>query len=93
MGKAAKNESLKLSATYYNNISIAIVVAGTFVPLYSAFGFTFTQAYAWLNGLNVTKAIEAADGAFNSVISIFLAIAISRIFHHRALEFLQGLED
>jgi hypothetical protein len=32
MGKAAENEQLKLRATWYNNVSVGLFVAGFFVP-------------------------------------------------------------
>lgn len=32
MGKTADNERIKLRATYYNNISVGVAVAGVLVP-------------------------------------------------------------
>jgi hypothetical protein len=36
MGKAARNEVKKLTATYFNNIAVALFVAGLAIPLISA---------------------------------------------------------
>jgi hypothetical protein len=33
MGKAAKNEQLKLKATFYNNLAVGAVAGGVFIPL------------------------------------------------------------
>jgi hypothetical protein len=33
MGKAAENEKLKLRATFANNVSVALVAAGAFLPI------------------------------------------------------------
>jgi len=37
MGKAADNERIKLRATWYNNVSVGLFVAGVFVPYLTLF--------------------------------------------------------
>ena len=36
MGKAAYNEKLKLRATFFNNVAVAVLVAGYLVPYFAA---------------------------------------------------------
>ena len=40
MGKAGRNESLKLSATFLNNIAVGIFAAGAAVPLLALYAAT-----------------------------------------------------
>ena len=37
MGNLVENERIKYTATFYNNLAIASVVAGVFVPLFSLY--------------------------------------------------------
>ena len=37
MGKAARNERVKLDATFLNNLAVGLVLAGIFLPLFSLF--------------------------------------------------------
>ena len=40
MGKAARNERVKLDATFLNNLAVGLVLAGIFLPLFSLFRST-----------------------------------------------------
>jgi hypothetical protein len=37
MGKAARNEHIKLRAAFYNNIAIGLTMGGIFIPVLSAY--------------------------------------------------------
>jgi hypothetical protein len=51
MGKAAKNEGIKLRATFYNNIAIGLTLGGVFVPVLLAYKVENFQPFGnWLMG-------------------------------------------
>jgi hypothetical protein len=37
MGKAAENERIKLGATWYNNLSVALTFTGVLIPVFSLY--------------------------------------------------------
>jgi hypothetical protein len=47
MGKAARNEAEKLTATYINNIAVALLVAGLAIPVISAVRMTDAETSAF----------------------------------------------
>jgi hypothetical protein len=73
MGKAAENERLKLRATWYNNISVGLTVAGVAIPY-----LTVPQRFTMDPKLVASGRLQEAVGAIllifvPFVITIFLA--------------------
>jgi hypothetical protein len=48
MGKAAKNERRKLTATFFNNIAVAFIAAGFAVPYFAGLASHETSVWRWV---------------------------------------------
>jgi len=95
MGKTADNERIKLQATYYNNISVGLYLAGCILPMLTA----LTKAAnfgVWLDGLlqgdKVPSTIELLALAA-AIIGISIAFYYARRFRNRADKELTKLQD
>jgi hypothetical protein len=76
MGKAAKNEKIKLRAAFYNNIAVALMGAGTLLPilaLYSRFP-DMTPGQMWIflgsTGLGCLTAFSFSLATHSKAVSI-----------------------
>ena len=93
MGKAADNETIKLTAAFWNNLSVGMSVGGVFV----AYLVLFQRV------LESPPALEAMkDGVFHSpdvrrlvagLIAIALAIGLSVQFRKQALREIAKIQD
>jgi hypothetical protein len=61
VGKAGRNESIKMMATHLNNIAVALVVGGVAVPLIEAVSRTDEEMLQWFASL---LTIEGARSDF-----------------------------
>lgn len=80
-GKTARNELIKLRATYYNNVSVALFVTGFVVP-YFAIVQRFSEVNAWLadfsNGtatINFTVCERIAEVIVPMLVAFYYAIS------------------
>jgi hypothetical protein len=95
MGKTAKNEKIKLRATFFNNFGVAVGVAGYVLPLIVLIGklpeiFWTSVAAATGDGppykVNWAALVAAAVG-------LLLATLIARRCRYRADEIIGQIED
>jgi hypothetical protein len=85
MGTAANNERVKLRATYFNNISIGLYVAGFFIPYLSFAGGYFARR---LHG-----PVEMASSDVVSFGVCGAAFILGYIFRKRADLEIQKIQD
>jgi hypothetical protein len=89
MGKAADNERIKLQATWLNNVSVGLAVAGVFVP-YLAFVQNWTlgpdlptRFHDWLYNPQIYFKVSA----------FVLALVSSRFYSHKARQQIAKIQD
>jgi hypothetical protein len=85
VGKAAKNEKIKLRAIHFNNISVGFMLAGMVIPLLSVF------SSEWILSDNLFpedwRRVAVAVG------TILTATTAAMILRGHALKILDELED
>ena len=91
MGKAAKNERLKLRATFCNNVAVGLLVAGGALPYFAVIsralsttlegGWSYRFTPSEWNGLMLPAIVAAA------------CIIASSALHSHALKIADQLED
>jgi hypothetical protein len=86
MGKAARNERLKLDATFLNNFSIGIVLAAIFLPLLSLYNNPFPDPSSLFAAMFSRRGIFAFWGLVS-------AIAVAAIAHQAARKYIEKIED
>jgi hypothetical protein len=74
MGKAAENERIKLGATWYNNLSVALTFTGVLIPVFSLYkAENFQLLDDWLSlrsvptspqGMQLVLSLVAVCGRF-----------------------------
>ena len=93
MGKSAKNEQLKIRATYFNNTAVGMTVTAVVIPAltaYQQYQKFIMSGYppSTQQGFNETWAYII--GAFASMVfAAFFAVA----FKHKAHTILENIED
>ena len=60
MGKAARNERVKLDAMFLNNLAVGLVLAGIFLPLFSLFRSTPDEILPFVFSVTGVLAIAGA---------------------------------
>ena len=94
MGKAAFNERLKLTATYWNNISAGLTLTGLIIP-YLALNYWIVDLIVWvpdwLDGQAKLSdpAIVAAVSTLVAAVAAYVAASLCRSFADRLLMKLQ----
>jgi hypothetical protein len=91
-GKAGKNESLKITATFLNNVAVGIFVAGVAVPYFALFNLPPTDAGAFWSKVF----IDFSGSLFTFgrwVIPIVASACIAAVLHIYAKHFVEGIED
>jgi hypothetical protein len=86
MGKRARNERLKLTATFLNNIAFAAVTAAAALLVYKLFAMTIFEIIIRLEDLSF---LEMADRVSGVIGSLLLAVFL----HFFARHILTGLQD
>ena len=86
MGKAAKNERIKLRATFYNNLAVGAAITGLLVPYLAIYPKFFT-AESWTT-VPFTDII-----APEPALSIGVAVVVSLFCRSRADTWIATLED
>ncbi len=89
MGKAADNERIKLTATYFNNLAVGLFVAGSAVP-YFVFFARFAEIVATFRKTGQPTSGWPLLAAFVGMIAAFL---LALLFRHVADLEIQKLED
>jgi hypothetical protein len=82
MGKNARNENIKLAAMYYNNLSVAFLVAGFAIP--------------WLNlypKLNWSPLAGAGDFFINTAPPFIIAYLLATALRIAAVKTIAKIED
>jgi hypothetical protein len=92
MGKAARNEARRLTATYLNNISAALLVAGIAIPLLSFLRSTPRENLNWFKSFSNLNFYDAFQKASDIGVP-FTAIIISILIHLMARRNLKNIED
>jgi hypothetical protein len=79
MGKAAENESIKLRATFYNNIGVGLLLAGCLIP-YLAIYYKLAELIELLNSFDLADKVGPI-----AVMKVFAALAafISALYGSR----------
>lgn len=87
MGKAAKNESRKLEATFYNNLAVGIGLTGFFVP----YLFIFQE---WINATFLVGSVAANIEKYGAIaLGTTLAAVIGHLFREAAQRTIREIED
>lgn len=84
-GKSARNEILKIRATYFNNMAVGVFVAGVAAPYFALFPKIADGSFSWVTA-------EWRVILFVSV-SFIAGMAGSIQFHLRAKRILSDIED
>jgi hypothetical protein len=88
-GKAARNEARKVTATYLNNIAVALFIAGVGVPLIGALGRTREEIAQWL----ASQFTWAGFTEPSAMSASFLALILSFVLHGVAHYCVSQIED
>jgi hypothetical protein len=89
MGKVAKNERVKLRATFYNNLGAALIVAGGLVP-YFALG-RFVPSVRQIFGESNPPVPNDADFGI-PLAMCFFAMGLGLLFRRKADQIIQGVK-
>jgi hypothetical protein len=87
MGKAAKNEIIKLKAAYLNNIAVGLFVAGFFFPYFAYYSKLAEHGWVWWGSL------ESVIADTKATLPAILACSLSLIFRDFAKRTLEKIED
>jgi F0F1-type ATP synthase membrane subunit c/vacuolar-type H+-ATPase subunit K len=88
-GKAARNEARKLTATYLNNIAVALFIAGVGVPFVTALSKTREEVAQWFAGLFTWHGLVEP----NAFAAAFFAFVLSFVVHALARRSVADVED
>jgi hypothetical protein len=91
MGKAADNERVKLNATWNNNVSVGLALAGVIVPY-----LAFVQNWTPLHGLHGFPAMYDWLGDQQNhfkALAFVIAFVGSRFFRNMALKEIAKIQD
>jgi hypothetical protein len=94
MGKAAKNEAIKLAATFFNNLSVGLFLAGVFIP-YLGFlqGGGGRELEVFAGGLAAGHLTPLTDQQGLAVFVFVPAIGSSGVLRHWARTTIRKIED
>jgi hypothetical protein len=90
MGKAARNEVKKLTATFCNNVGVALVATGIAIPLIGALYKTDAEVNAYFASLLTHDGLQRARA---TLVAAIVAFALSFVAHAVARSFLWDVED
>lgn len=90
MGKAAKNEVRKLSATFCNNVGVALFATGIAIPVISVFNKTDAEINAFFASLLTYEGLLRAGAG---IVAALVAFALSFLAHAFGRGFLWDIED
>jgi hypothetical protein len=94
MGKAAKNEAIKLAATFFNNLSVGLFLAGVFIPylgFIQAGGGREIEVFA--GGLAAGHLAPLTDRQGLAVFAFVLAMGSSWVLRQAARTTIRKIED
>jgi hypothetical protein len=95
MGKAARNEQIKIRATYYNNSAVGLFIAGVLLPIL-AFHPQLVALATWFSEYTNGRAEvdkKTVVLTLATIIAAATAFATSVIMHHHAIAELSKIED
>lgn len=95
MGKIADNEGIKLTATYYNSLSVGLFVAGGFIPYFAFFqrlGEFLNWLLLWYQGRSTIDGIEMWK-AILATIGMLLAFGFAKHLRNAARKEITKIED
>jgi cation transporter-like permease len=93
MGKAARNEQVKLTATYFNNFAIGFLIAGFVVPylgIYQWFASQYTGEGRFLT--DIVQAF-ALGKVLWGIVTVLVALSCSLMLHMAGRKILESVED
>jgi hypothetical protein len=88
-GKAARNEARKITATYLNNVAVALFIAGVGVPFISALTKTREETAQWVASLFTWQGLVEPNAAS----AVFFALVLSFVVHALARDCAGRIED
>jgi hypothetical protein len=96
MSKAADNERIKLRATWCNNVSVGLTLAGVALPMFSLFrGETLQFLNDWIDGrFHLSQLTEQDAMRVLTAAGVFcLAFVLAGLFRHDADGEMAKLQD
>jgi hypothetical protein len=91
-GKMGKNESLKITATFLNNVAVGIFVAGVTVPYFALFNLPPTDAGTfWSKVFNDFSGSLFTFGRW--LAPVIVSAVVAAALHIYAKAFLEEIED
>ncbi len=95
MGKAADNESIRLRATFYNNLAAGLILTGILLP-----GMAFTQVGyelgKWIKAWRAGTAAVSYDAMAHGYIvlgAVVIAFLLARLFRSLANKEIARIQD
>jgi len=94
MGKAAKNEKLKLRATFYNNTAVGLALGGALIPYLVAVQ-KLGDILAWARDHGPPAHFTMVEWAtiITPIVAFFLALQGARHFRRVAGKTIEKLQD
>jgi hypothetical protein len=93
MGKAAENERIKLGATWYNNLSVALTFTGVLIPVLSLYkAENFQLLGDWLSLRSLPTSLQGTQLVL-SVVAVCGAFWAAATLHNSALKEVAKLQD
>jgi hypothetical protein len=93
MGKAAENELIKLTAAWYNNVSVGLILTGVLIPLFSLYrAENFQLLHDWTSGKSPPTPPQILQ-LLLAFVAFFLALAFSGYFQEAARKEIAKLQD
>lgn len=88
LSKAARNEKRKITATYVNNLAVALLIAGAVAPYYAVLSMPVADY------MKALENIGTADGPRLTTVAAFIASwVMSGLLHWTARSILEDVED
>ncbi|MCA1458111.1 hypothetical protein I6F35_33805 [Bradyrhizobium sp. BRP22] len=88
IGKAARNEIRKIRATYWNNLGVAIMAGGFFIPYFALYP-RFYEKRGFFDHIPLADWIAVGT----TLVPMSFAFFSSLILRHVAKKILEGIED
>jgi hypothetical protein len=93
MGKAAGNERIRLRATWYNNLSVALTFTGVLLPVFSLYkAENFQLLDDWVSRRTLPTSVQSAQLVLSAA-AVCVALWAAAKLHDHALKEIAKLED
>lgn len=93
MGKAAENERIKLTAAWFNNVSVGLTLTGVLIPVFSIYKVdNFQLLDDWTSGRSHPTGLQGMQFLI-AFVAVCLALYSAHIFSTSANREIAKLQD